>query len=102
MHKYKVKWLIHDDEQDFDTVSEAKAAISSSFTQDVMFYDADKYIVAEYYFKPIAIIQQFYVSTQEVSVELDLLCKIYEYIKRQKTIYASKLKEIIDSVERKN
>lgn len=43
-------------ERKYDKLYKAKQAISNRFTQDVLFVSFGKYIVAEYYFKPIALI----------------------------------------------
>lgn len=43
-------------EKRYDKLYKAKQAISNRFTQDVLFVSFGKYIVVEYYFKPIALI----------------------------------------------
>jgi hypothetical protein len=54
--KYRVMWIKPRNEEFYDRLWEAKACVSSSFAKNVMFTEFGRYIVAEYYFEPVALI----------------------------------------------
>lgn len=57
--KYQVYWLgqaIKDIRENYDSLWKAKSDIQAFFIQEVAFHEFEEYVVAEYYFKPVALI----------------------------------------------
>jgi len=55
-HSVTVVWLRDGTKEMHDKLWKAKQSIDAKFTQDVLFVPFGRYIVVEYYFKPMALI----------------------------------------------